>query len=214
MTASPDRGHDGSPSPDGRSGEYPSGPHETKAQWRSAILRARRAVSPAVHAAEADALAVAAAGIVAAGKTVCAYVPVGTEPGSPSLLTALAHAGATVLLPVVRDLGPLYWGRFTGLDSLTDAPRGLREPTGDLLPPDAIATASLVLLPALAVDRRGVRLGRGAGYYDRSLELARGRLIAVVRDCEIVPLLPAQAHDRPVGWALSPNGGLTQLRTE
>ena len=74
---------------------------------------------------------------------------------------------------------------------------GLREPAATVAPADAIATATLVVVPALAVDRRGVRLGRGAGFYDRSLLLAAptALLVAVVRDDELLPIIPGEPHD-------------------
>ena len=64
-------------------------------------------------------------------------------------------------------------------------------------PPTALADATVVFVPALAVDRAGVRLGRGAGFYDRSLPLAApaARLVAVVRDDELVDEVPAEPHD-------------------
>ncbi len=73
--------------------------------------------------------------------------------------------------------------------------------------------ASVILVPALAVDRAGVRLGRGAGFYDRSLPLAdaAARLIAVVRDDELVDRLPAEPHDVRMTHALTPRGGLVTL---
>ena len=76
-----------------------------------------------------------------------------------------------------------------------------------------MALASAVLVPALAVDRRGVRLGRGGGYYDRSLALCRPgtRLIAVVRDDEIVEELPSEAHDVRMTHALTPRQGVIAL---
>ena len=71
----------------------------------------------------------------------------------------------------------------------------------------------MILVPALAVDRAGVRLGRGAGFYDRSLPLAdaAARLIAVVRDDELVARLPAEPHDVRMTHALTPHNGLVTL---
>ena len=72
---------------------------------------------------------------------------------------------------------------------------------------------SLVIVPALAVDRRGVRLGRGRGFYDRSLDgrNPKTRLIAMVRDVEFVDELPADPHDVPMTHALTPRRGLVAL---
>ena len=71
----------------------------------------------------------------------------------------------------------------------------------------------MVLVPALAVDRNGVRLGRGRGFYDRSLPNRdrRARLIAVVRDEELVDELPAEPHDVPMTHALTPRRGVIAL---
>ncbi|WP_067653607.1 5-formyltetrahydrofolate cyclo-ligase [Nocardia harenae] len=189
-----------------------------KHAWRNDILTRRNQLSTADHDAEAQALAETIAtvlsGPVGAGAaTVAAYVPVRGEPGDLRMLDALTGAGATVLLPVTGELGPLSWAVYTGAEHLVRRRFGLREPDGHVLPPATLGRADVILVPALAVDRRGVRLGRGAGYYDRSLELAApaARLIAVVRDEELVPVLPEEPHDRRVGWALTPSAGSIPL---
>jgi 5-formyltetrahydrofolate cyclo-ligase len=188
----------------------------TKAQWRAAVLRARRELTPTRRRAEADAIRAALSAVVEREDVVCAYVPVGSEPGSGDMLDALVAAGARVLLPVARDDDgtplPLTWGVYRS-DALIEAPFGLREPAPPHEPPHAIASASLVLVPALAADRRGVRLGRGAGYYDRTLPLAgpSARLCAVVRDEEFVEELPGEAHDVAMTHVLTPGRGLFEL---
>ncbi|MGA5463509.1 5-formyltetrahydrofolate cyclo-ligase [Mycobacterium sp. NPDC050041] len=192
-------------------------PTASKAELRARILSARRAVPAAVHDAEAHALTGHLLTLVAAGQTVCAYVPVGSEPGSVATIDALAALGVRVLLPVARQDSagvplPLNWGEYR-MDGLVEARYGLREPAPPWLPADAVATAALVLVPALAVDRTGTRLGRGAGFYDRTLPLAdpAARLAAVVRDDELVDRLPAEPHDVRMTHALTPRGGLTAL---
>jgi 5-formyltetrahydrofolate cyclo-ligase len=184
---------------------------------RQAILAARRAVSPELHAAEADALCGHLPAVLGIGPIVCAYVPIRFEPGSTALLDNLLRLGKQVLLPVARsdDDGvptPMQWGRYQP-GGLVPARLGLQEPQEPWLPADAIAEASVVFVPALAVDRTGVRLGRGAGFYDRTLPLARpaARLVAVVRDDELVDELPAEQHDVPMTHALTPRGGLVSL---
>ncbi len=184
---------------------------------RAAILSARRAVGADTRHTENDVLRKRLAAVVHQGETICAYVPVGSEPGSVDMLDALTRAGARVLLPVARedDAGtpaPLNWGEYRQ-GELVDARFGLREPAAPWLPADAIASASIVVVPALAVDRTGVRLGRGAGFYDRSLPLAdpAARLIAMVRDDELVERLPGESHDVPMTHALTPGRGLVAL---
>lgn len=189
-----------------------------KWRLRRQLSAAREAVPAAVREAEAVALAAAAQRALAAtplpdglARTVCAYWPVGTEPGSPALLDGLLRQGCRVLLPIVAI--PLDWAEYTGPGSLRYGPLGLREPAGPRLGCRAIASAVLVLVPALAVDRRGIRLGRGGGHYDRTLPLARAGtpLVAIVRDEEVLAALPAEPHDVPVTAALTPRRGLLPL---
>ncbi|MGV0793644.1 5-formyltetrahydrofolate cyclo-ligase [Mycolicibacterium sp. XJ1819] len=188
-----------------------------KGDLRAAFLSARRALPTRQRDAEAHALAQHLPSVVGDGETACAYVPVGPEPGSMELIDSLYDRGVRVLLPVARYGGdgvpqPLQWGEYRP-GRLVAARHGLREPAEPWLPAEAVSTASVVLVPALAVDRSGHRLGRGAGFYDRSLPLAdpAARLVAVVRDDELVDKLPADAHDVPVTHALTPARGLVAL---
>jgi 5-formyltetrahydrofolate cyclo-ligase len=191
--------------------------HRTKTELRAEILSVRRALAPHLHDAEAHALCAHLPGLIGNGDTVCAYVPVGSEPGSIELIDSLLRMGVRVLLPVARHDAagipmPLQWGEYRR-GGLVEARFGLREPAEPWLPADAVAAATVVLVPALAVDRNGVRLGRGAGFYDRSLVLAdpAARLVAVVRDDEVVGELPAEPHDVRMTHALTPQHGLITL---
>ena len=192
-----------------------SGPPTTKPEWRVRLIAGRAAIPTEVRAAHAAALTEAAVRLAAGtGGPVCAYLPIGTEPGSPQLPEALRAAGHEVMLPVVPARpGPLDWARYDSPDDLGPGPIGLREPTGTRLGPSAIAEAKLVLVPALAVDRWGIRIGKGAGYYDRSLPLASPGvpLVVVVYDEELVERLPTDRHDFPTTAALRPTHGVTLL---
>jgi 5-formyltetrahydrofolate cyclo-ligase len=182
-----------------------------KRDWRRRLQDSRKAVPAEQRESEAQALAEAVREIGWHSATVCAYVPVGTEPGSIALLDALRAAGRRVLLPIVTGAAPLDWGVYFGADSLVPGPYGLREPGGLRLGPGAVANADAVLVPALAVDRGGVRLGRGAGHYDRSLTSVRAPLVAVIRDDELVERLPAESHDVLMTAVLTPTGGFREL---
>jgi 5-formyltetrahydrofolate cyclo-ligase len=179
------------------------------------LLDSRAAASPQDHTADADALTTALQAL-ALPRIVCAYVPFGNEPGSLTMLDAVISAHVEVRLPVIASgtrVGPMWWGRYGGAGTLTAGRFGIPVPVGERLPPEAIGEAGLVLVPALAVDRRGVRLGRGAGFYDRTLPFAdpAARLVAVVRDSEIVEELPEEPHDRRMNAALTPGKGLIPL---
>jgi 5-formyltetrahydrofolate cyclo-ligase len=152
---------------------------------------------------------------VAGARTVAAYVSVGGEPGTGPLLDELEERGAEVLLPLLLPGDDLDWARYTGPQGLAPAGRGMLEPQARPLGVEEIRRASVVLVPALAVDRRGYRLGRGAGCYDRVLDRLVGRpalTIALLHAGELLDLpLPREPHDRPVHAAATPSG-LVRLR--
>jgi 5-formyltetrahydrofolate cyclo-ligase len=137
--------------------------------------------------------------------TVAAYVSVGREPGTGVLLDALAVAGKRVVLPLLEPDNDLDWAAYTGPEGLASAGRGLLEPVGPRLGADAIATADVVVVPGLAVDRTGLRLGRGGGSYDRALgRVPVGTFTCVVlNDEEILDQVPAAPHDRRVTAAVT-----------
>lgn len=202
-----------------------------KAELRAAVRRARRARPAAVRAEQALALArvVLAAPQLDAARVVALYVSTPAEPGTGPLRAALAARGVAVLLPVVVPGGPLAWvrdvapaGTSARTPDRTRRPRA--DPVGTGTPraaeaaaradhphPADLADADLVLLPALAVDAAGSRLGQGGGHYDRSLA-ALGRrtlppLVALVHDEELLPgaVIPAEEHDVPVDAAATPS---------
>ncbi|MFD8419857.1 5-formyltetrahydrofolate cyclo-ligase [Streptomyces sp. NPDC059466] len=152
---------------------------------------------------------------LAHARTVAAYVSVGSEPGTLALLDALHARGVRVLLPVLMADNDLDWGAYTGEGSLTRVQHGgrmaLLEPAGERLGPESVQEADAVLLPGLAVDRRGLRLGRGGGSYDRVLaRLERAgtdpALVVLLYDTEVVEDVPREPHDRPVHAVVTPSG--------
>lgn len=174
--------------------------------------RRRRPLTEVGEAAQAIAEHLTAAPEVRRAATVSAYVSVGTEPGTGPLLDRLADAGKRVLLPVLRPDNDLDWAAYDGPDGLVAAGRGLLEPLGPRLGVDAVITADVVLAPGLAVDRRGMRLGRGGGSYDRVLaRIPSGTFVcALLYEDELMGTVPAAEHDRPVTAVVTPEG-LTRL---
>jgi 5-formyltetrahydrofolate cyclo-ligase len=188
-----------------------------KRTLRRDFLAARNRLTPDDVREAADALAGRALGLpeVAGARAVAAYVSVGAEPGTLALLDALRTRGVRVLLPALLPDNDLDWGEYTGEGSLARVRHGGRmelfEPAGERLGPDAVTRADVVLLPGVAVDGRGLRLGRGGGSYDRVLARlaaagARPALLVLLYDGEVVARVPAEPHDRPVGAVVTPSG--------
>lgn len=146
--------------------------------------------------------------------TVAAYMSVGTEPDTGGLVYALWKRGTYVLLPLLRADHDLDWASYEGPDSLRPGPHGLLEPTEPPRGVTAVTSADLVIVPALAVDRGGMRLGRGGGSYDRALARVGAAVptIALIYDDELLEEVPAGPLDQPVRMVAQPGEGITRLR--
>jgi 5-formyltetrahydrofolate cyclo-ligase len=144
--------------------------------------------------------------------TVASYVSVGREPGTGPLLDALTGQGKRVILPLLQPDNDLDWAPYQGPGSLLPASSGLLEPAAPPLGPEAIATADVVIMPGLAVDRTGLRLGRGGGSYDRALgRVPVGTFTCVLLNAaEVLDEVPAAPHDRRV-TAAATELGLTRF---
>jgi 5-formyltetrahydrofolate cyclo-ligase len=186
-----------------------------KAAMRAEVLAARRALTDEQRAAAGSCLrdAVLSAPETQMAGTVAAYLSVGTEPDTTGLVFALWKRGTYVLLPVLRPDGDLDWASYEGPDSVAQAPRGLLEPTQPPRGVAAITSADLVIVPALAVDRRGARLGRGSGSFDRALARVGPAIltVALLYDGEMRPEVPTAPHDVAVRAVACPTEGICRL---
>src|SRR3954447_1797100 len=180
-----------------------------KRALRAAVRSARTGRSPADLTAADAALAerVEALPAVREAGVVSAYLSVGREPPTAALLHRWRARRLPVLLPVVLDDMDLDWA----LDDGRRRPGLLRrvaEPAGAPLGVDAIARADVLVVPALAVDTAGRRLGQGGGSFDRALARARpdAVVVALLHDGEVTAQpLPTEPHDRPVDVVVTPS---------
>lgn len=184
---------------------------EEKERLRKRVLLQRSRLRPADLHAAAVALCDVLLGVpeVSRAAVVAAYVGVGTEPGTGPLLDALDRRGIRVLLPVLQRDFDLDWAAYSGPGGLTRAHLGLLEPMGPALGKDAVATADAVLVPGLAADGSGMRLGRGGGSYDLVLpRIARDAFSCVLlHDGEVLEgAVPSDRRDWRVRAAASPSG--------
>jgi 5-formyltetrahydrofolate cyclo-ligase len=180
-----------------------------KSALRRVVLARRAALAPAALAAAGEALAAALRPVCAGATAVAAYAAVGAEPPTGALLDGLR--GVRLLLPVLLPDGDLDWSEHRPGDALATGAHGLLEPAGPRLGRDAVAGCDVVVVPALAVDRSGRRLGRGGGAYDRALPRARGLVVALLHDGELLDTVPAEPHDVAVSAVATPSGGLLRL---
>ena len=142
----------------------------------------------------------------ATGRAVAAYSPLPSEPGPADLPAQLAQRASKVWLPISLPGGELAWA-LHGRDSAPGA-LGITEPAGARFNSNVLRSCALVFVPALAVDRGGMRLGKGAGYYDRALAGLRSAVVAVVYDEDVIERVPHDAHDVPVDAVVTPSGFL------
>ena len=130
-------------------------------------------------------------------RTAAAYFPIQGEPDIREFLDWALKQGIKILLPVVVG-ERLDWITFDGTTEF--GAMGFEEGTGK---PAKLATADVAFVPAMAVDLRGNRMGKGKGFYDRALADCKVKTVAVVFDEEILIELPSEPHDKPVNAAIT-----------
>lgn len=163
-----------------------AGRHSAKSAIRSSLLAARRDLTEDTLEASARRTAAALRPLLAQAARIASYTPLPFEPRPPLVEGAL--------LPVLLDDGDLDW-------EVEGVRRGVA----------AVAGVDLVIVPAVAVDRSGVRLGRGGGSFDRALARTGAVTVALLHDGELLDALPVEPHDVRVGWVVTPSRGLVGL---
>lgn len=137
----------------------------------------------------------------AAAKTVLYYVDVRSEVRTRHALPAALTHGKKIVVPWCNDRGELELFHLRNMDELAIGMYKILEPKTELrnLPAKQVDVKDLdlVMVPGVAFDRRGARMGHGKGYYDKLLENARPDtpLVALAFECQLFPEIPTQAHD-------------------
>ena len=178
-----------------------------------AELRERRRTTPATERAAADAgitthLVQLASDL--GSRSIAAYLSTPDEPGTREFLSWACERGIRVLLPISREDGLLDWAPYDGDEEAVDL-LGMPTPTSELLGPIAINSVDLILVPAAAVGRDGMRMGWGRGYFDKTLGSMENcpPVYAVIFDDELLDAVPSERHDQPVNGVVTPAGVVT-----
>lgn len=181
-----------------------------KRELRTSIRRARKdRVAQVGSDAQTDALRIAEhvmdlediGHACAEGLPIACYVSRPDEPPTQELRAALLDAGAVLLLPRI-DGEELIWVQVTPHTEWQTNRWNITEPAGEAFD----GTPAVWIIPGLAIDADGHRLGQGGGYYDRALEDVRddAPIIAVVFEDEVVAQVPREEHDHRVDIVVTP----------
>ena len=185
------------------------GLRDAKQALRKRVLEARNAMPPAVHAAESARIAERLSGIEAFAKAraLCVTLPFGSEwDVRPLVLRAIAR-GVTVAIPRV-DANARMLVLHAVRDIDADIVAGFRaipepKPSTPVIVPEAV---DCVIVPGVAFDRQGGRLGYGGGYYDRLLPLCAGAgRVAGAFALQLVDRVPIGPHDVRVEAVATPD---------
>ena len=142
------------------------------------------------------------------GPVVAGYLPIGSEIDPQPLMARLEAEGAQLALPRLEADGSMTFRRWMDGDALESGPMGLQQPpeTAKVVQP------TLILMPLLAFDNLGVRLGYGKGHYDRAIKALReaGRVFAcgIGFHAQMIDELPSEPHDQPLDWAVTERGSV------
>jgi 5-formyltetrahydrofolate cyclo-ligase len=131
-------------------------------------------------------------------KRIGCYLSFGSEPATDQFIGLAKAKGIEIACPRIEADGQMVMATLES--ETTQSELGFREPAGAVVDPKDL---DLVIVPALAIDHEGQRLGRGAGYFDRYLEHYTGATVGLVYDAEFLPKVPTLVHDKPVSQVIT-----------
>ncbi|NLI18475.1 MAG: 5-formyltetrahydrofolate cyclo-ligase [Actinomycetales bacterium] len=183
---------------------------DAKQALREVIRKHRATRSRSELDSLGEALAVSGLQAIGDARSVALYVSTGFEPPTQPLLERLRAREIAVLVPALGPGLRRNWAFYRGVEDLqTRAPGRPPEPSGPVLPAEAIQRVEVVIAPALAIDGCGGRLGQGGGWYDRMLKLIDPAIptFATVFDDELVgsQQLPQDEQDVRIKAVLTPS---------
>lgn len=178
-----------------------------KARLRRALLAKRRRLDAGVRA-EYDCRItgrVLTSSCWMAAETIFCYIGVDWEISTAELLAAAFVEGRRIAVPLCMPDGGMEAHEIVTLDALVPGAFGIPEPGRDtpVLPPQAF---DLAIVPAVAFDCAGFRIGRGGGYYDRYLAQMRGVKAGLCYRRFLLPSLPREPHDERVDMIFTEEG--------
>jgi len=144
-------------------------------------------------------------------RSMSCFLSTPTEPGTHEFIVDAVRRGIRVLLPITRSDGLMDWAVATEDGDIVEGLFGLPEPVGEMLSPLAVNDVDLLVIPAAAVDRSGMRLGWGRGYFDKTIGSMENcpPVYAIVFDSELLEEVPSDLHDQPVSGAVTPTRTVT-----
>jgi 5-formyltetrahydrofolate cyclo-ligase len=180
-----------------------------KGVLRAELRTRRRALAPVERLAENAAITAMVIGDTDVLNAMCVHVYLSTayEVSTTAIIRALIDRGVTVVVPWMQTDGSMGATHLLEEDLPSVAavgPRGV--PSAPVLREVDLSTVDVVLVPLVGVDRRGHRLGMGAGHYDRFLAaFPKAITIGLAFTCQVVDELPDEPHDMPLTRVVTSN---------
>ena len=175
-----------------------------KAELRTNLKRARAAKEYDPELAAEYNVHLAEICLANGASRIACYLPFGQEPDTELFLDWALENDIEVLLPVANPDGSLGWVLFDG--TTKQGIFGFNEAAGAFVQPTKL---DLAIIPAMAVSKAGIRLGKGKGFYDRALPTFEPLppVVAVIYADELVEEIPNESHDHPVDAVVTQHGG-------